>query len=177
MTKMNQILILSAGILTFAISASALAESPPLGSTTFSVSGPITVVDGDAFFGANFNFMHEVVPNLSLGLESGFFYWSDSSYSASANQWFIPILPTLLYHFASSTNLTLTPFIGVSVGIAILHTSISADVLSLSETDTKFQTYAHLGLAFGADQRIFLDTKVGVVASNFMIAPTFGVSF
>ena len=169
---------LFAGVLIFSISALSFADdSRGVSATTFSLSGPVAIVDGDAFFGFNLNLMHEVMPNLSLGVESGFFYWSNSTYTASANQWFIPILPTALYHFASSSNLALTPFVGVSVGVAVLHTSINADVLTLNETDTKFQAYAHLGLAFGVDQRIFLDTKVGVVASNFIIAPTFGVSF
>jgi hypothetical protein len=54
--------------------------------TTLGVSGPVTFIDGNAFFGGYLDLLTFVTPQIQAGVESGFQYYSNSdNYGDSLN--------------------------------------------------------------------------------------------
>lgn len=157
--------------------AAGTAHGSTQGATTINVSGPITLLEGEVMWGGYVSVLHEIVPSFKLGLESGFQYWSTSVGSASASLWNIPVLATGIYQFDLSAAPTFHPFVGAGLGIGIAHGSISTSSVAGSDTEAEFQGLAHLGAAFGAQSGFFVDMRIGVLSSNFLFAPTIGVSF
>lgn len=156
------------------------AQSPSsghVGTTKIGVSGPISLIDGEIFWGPYFDVLHEIYPNLWIGGETGFQYWSDSQGGASANVWIIPILPTGIYHFDISETPTFSPFVGLSLGIAIVHGSISLGALSASDTEADFEGFLHLGATFGEEKHLFGDIRLGVIDGEFLFSPGVGWYF
>lgn len=148
-----------------------------VGDTRIGVSGPISIVEGDAYWGLNFTVLHEVVPNLEIGGETGFHYRSVSTTvsTVSASAWIIPIMPTGIYRFEVSP--TFTPFVGLGLGLGIIHVSASAGTASASATEAKFEGLAHLGARFGSDQNFFADIRLGLLSSSFVFIPSIGLFF
>ncbi|MGZ3696350.1 MAG: hypothetical protein ACXVBE_05350 [Bdellovibrionota bacterium] len=150
-----------------------LAAKAEMGVTKMAVSGPLMVIHGDAYFGANFSAYHGVTEDFDLGGETGFFYHSGSGFSS----WVIPVIPTGLYHFDIG-NPTFKPFAGLGLGIGITHTKVDLGTnLSASGSSTNFMGLIHLGAAMGATQQFFGDIKLGLLDGDFVFMPTVGWFF
>jgi hypothetical protein len=153
-----------------------LAARGEVGDTRIGVSGPVMVLEGSAFWGANFTALHQISPNVEVGGETGFHIWSKSSGGASASVWSIPIMPTVLYSFDTNTP-TFTPFVGLGLGVAVLHANVNLGGLEGSGTAVKFEGLAHLGAKFGAAKNFFADIKLGLLDSSFVFIPSIGWFF
>lgn len=140
------------------------------------LGGTFALLSGTAGVGGTFGYLFEVGENFSAGVESGFYYWSQSAGSLSASVWVIPIMPTFRYFFPSSKG-SVIPFVGVSAGIGITSGSVSSGSASASATQVNFEGLLHLGLEFGGDKHIFIDPKIGIINSSFVFLPTVGVFF
>lgn len=148
-----------------------------MGSTRFSASGPITLIDGSMYYGAYLTLLHEISPNLMIGGETGFAYRSETVSGVSASSWDIPILPTALYYFDMPQTPTFAPMIGIGLGVGVLHATVTLGAQSASATEAKFQGTLHLGAAFGEGRNFFVDLRPGILDSFFVFAPTIGYTF
>lgn len=142
------------------------------GITKFAVSGPIMVLDGNAYWGANFSAYHGVTEQFDVGGETGFYYHSSNSVST----WVIPIVPTGLYHFDIGAP-TFKPFVGLGLGVGITHASVTVGGFTAGGTHTNFEGLVHLGATIGASQQFFGDIKLGLLDDNFVFNPTIGWFF
>lgn len=149
-----------------------MAAKADTGVTQFAVSGPLMVLDGDAFWGANFSAFHGVTEDVDVGGETGFFIHSANGYTA----WVIPVIPTFLYHFDIGAP-TFKPFLGLGLGVGITHSKVSILGASSSGTSVNFEGLVHLGAKIGESKRFFTDMKLGLLDSNFVFLPTIGWVF
>ncbi len=133
----------------------------------FSVSGPLSLLDGELYWGANVGYLMDLNSDLKVGGETGFYI-----YPGTVTGWVIPIVGAVIYDLKMDTG-SITPFVGASLGLCIA--SVSAG--GFSSTSAKFAGYAHLGAYFGSDQRLFADIRLGTMAETFLLAPTIGYRF
>ncbi len=171
MTKTNLVLR-SLIALLFVVS---LAPSKALAAGSdikWAISGPLTLVEGNATWGAYIDaFFYNPAPDFEIGVESGFFIRSETFGTTSVTAWNIPILATGIYHFTLQGSSDIKPFVGASLGLAIVHGSAGA---LGSDTSAKFQGHAHLGANFGAIPGFFADIRLGFLDSSFNFGPTVG---
>lgn len=147
------------------------------GDTHFAVSGPLTLVDGSGFWGANGTIYYEITPRWWLGGNTGFFYWHKSYVGATSSAWFIPIVPTVLYNLNAVTS-TFHPYIGAGLGVAYKHNTYSpASAVDITDSGVKFEGLAHVGARFGRARRFFADIGFGDLDGDFVFAPQIGWLF
>ena len=119
----------------------------------------------------------EITPRWWLGGQTGFFYWGKSYANASSSQWFIPIVPTLLYNF-NSVSASFHPYAGIGLGVAYIHTNFSPiGGLDATDSSVKLETLLHLGAKFGRKRRFFADLGLGLINDSFALAPQVGWIF
>jgi hypothetical protein len=155
----------------FLLVASPLAEAH-VGDTHFGLGGPVMVIESEAFWGFDGLILHQVTPQLEIGGETGFHFWS----GWDSTLWIIPLMPTLIYDIDAHTP-TFAPFIGGSLGIGILHAGHGLGGLSGGGTGVKFEGAMHLGARFGAHKNFFTDMQLGIVDGSFAFTPTIGWFF
>jgi hypothetical protein len=158
--------------LTLCLALAPFTAKAETGVTKMAVSGPLMVLEGDAFWGANFSVYHGVTEDFDIGGETGFFIHS----SNGVTSWVIPIIPTGLYHFDIGAP-TFLPFVGLGLGVGITHSKVSLGSFSASGTSTNFEGLIHLGANIGETHRFFGDIKLGVLDSSFVFMPTIGWFF
>lgn len=141
------------------------------------LSGPVSFLEGEPVWGPYLDFMFDFAPGLKLGGETGFQYWSDSAGTASANLWILPLLVKGLYYYELKDKKAFTPFLGASLGLAIVHGSMTLGAISASATEAKFEGLLHAGADLGESRQFFVDLRLGVVDSSFLLAPTLGIYF
>jgi hypothetical protein len=180
MTKSNLVLRPLLAFL-FLVSFTTGAQAATTGETRWAVSGPLTLIDGTAHWGAYLTGLYRITPEISVGGESGFFIGSQGAGTVSVTTWEIPILLTGLYHFDIQGMKDISPFVGAGIGLGILHGGLSGVVVpagtSTSDTSAKFQALAHLGANFGAIPGFLADIRIGVIDSSFVFAPTVGYTW
>lgn len=159
-------------LLICALTLAPFAAKAETGVTKMSVSGPLMVLDGDAFWGLNFGAFHGVTDQLDVGGETGFFYHS----SNGVKSWIIPVVPTALYHFDIGAP-TFMPFGGLGLGVAINHVSVPVLGNRVSNTDVDFHGLLHIGAKMGQTQRFFGDIKLGLLDGDFVFVPSVGWFF
>lgn len=142
------------------------------GTTRIGISGPIALVNGEPFWGGYVSVLYEAVPRLMVGLETGFQHWSDSSATAKASLFNIPVLATLLYRFRLGVGFY--PFLGAGLGVGIVHASVTTGGSTLTGTEAKFHALGHVGAMLGRRGKVFLDCRVGLLESEVLIAPSLG---
>lgn len=160
-------------LLFFTFSNQSFASKGDLHST---VTGPISLIDGELGWGAYGDVFFEAWDNIGIGLESGFFYWSDEVANISAELWTIPLLIGGRYYFRD-VNEYLTPIVGLSLGTSIAHGSLSVGAASASDTTLVFQGHAYVGAYIGKEQKFMTTIRLGLVDDNFMVAPSIGYRF
>jgi hypothetical protein len=89
------------------------------------------------------------------------------------SHWMIPIEGKGLYHFGVSGAPTFHPFVGMGVGVGLIHYSYGGR----SSSSTDFLWLPQIGAAIGASGEFFVNVKLGVVGSAFVLAPTVGWYF
>lgn len=143
------------------------------GVTRFGIGAPVMIANGYTYWGGNLSVLHGVSSNLDLGLETGFHTHSEGA----ASLWVIPVMPTLLYNFDAGSSFH--PFIGMGLGIGIVHLSISGFGMfgSIGATNVEFEGLAHIGAKFGEGKNFFADMKLGLLDSTFIFLPTIGWFF
>jgi hypothetical protein len=181
MTKSKLILRPFIALILFTSLASSGAQAATTSDINWSVSGPLTLVEGEALWGAYVTGLYRLTPEFSVGGESGFQIGSQSFGTVSATMWNIPILVTGLYHFDIAGAGNIKPFVGAGIGLAILHGGVSGVTVpagtSTSSTSAKFEGLAHLGANFGATPGFMADIRIGFLDSSFVFAPTVGYAF
>ena len=150
------------------------------GDTRYAVSGPIDLVDGNAFWGANFKVGYKLTKDWTVGGGTGFFYWHknyDTS-SLSSTQWFIPLTPEGYYNFDAGLA-NFHPYLGLGLGVAIIHSSIGSPsgIQGVSDTSVKLDGMLHIGARLGAEQQFFFEIGLGILDDNFQFAPNIGWIF
>lgn len=149
----------------------------------YTVGGPVTFLDGTAMWGAYVNGMWKMMPNFSVGAETGFHIGSAGAAGISATIWEIPLLATGFFHFQIPDAPALSPFVGLGVGLGFYHGSVGSVTISGitvgggSSTDVNFETQAHLGASFGPEKRWVADLRLGLANSSFLFSPTVGYRF
>ena len=73
------------------------------GDAKIGISGPVTLVDGAAYWGANSALEYSISSRWSLGLDSGFFYRHKSYPGSTVSGWILPLLPSVFYDPAMGT--------------------------------------------------------------------------
>lgn len=145
-------------------------------ATDVAISGPATIINGEVFWGPYVDVLFPVDDKLSFGIETGFQFWAKTVGPVSVSQWVLPILPTVIYSFKSE-NSAFTPFLGASMGVAIVNTQGQYKSASASDSGAAFQGLAHLGARIGEGQNFFIDMRLGGIAGEFGFAPTVGMYF
>jgi hypothetical protein len=159
----RSLLILS--LLCSSLASSGASAATGVGSTRFGLSGPLTLIEGDLFLGANVEAIHRILPDFSIGGETGFhLHFGDVS------AWLLPISVKGLYHFGIRGAPTFHPFVGMNVGVGILHASAGG----FSRTNTDFLWLPQIGADIGSTRQFFAVLKLGVVGSGFVLAPHAG---
>lgn len=147
-------------------SGSSVWDSSP---TTFSISGPLTLLDGSAYWGVAGTIKHEFYPALFAAIDTGLHFRSGA--------WFFPIMPAIYYNVPLDMGSNVTPFIGLSMGLAISHSSVTVLTTTVSDTSAQFDMLFHFGANFGQEQKIFADVKLGVLGGAFQFSPAIGYNF
>lgn len=128
-------------------------------------------------FGAYFSGDYFIQHDISLGGETGFFIGS----SNSVTFWEIPIVATGKYHFAMSGMPNWRPYVGLGLGIGIVHAGVSATVGTLtvsgSDTSAKFHGELKVGTAFQEGPGLMAEIRLGLVGSGFLFVPAIGWNF
>jgi hypothetical protein len=152
-------------LLTILIAIPAFAVPGGVGSTRFGVNGPFSLIDGSAFIGPNGEVVHRITQDFSIGGETGLQF-----HPGDVSGWIIPLAAKGLYHFSMRGAPTFHPFVGMSVGLGIVH----ASYLSRSNTSTEFLWLPQVGATIGADQSFYANLKLGVIGGDFYLGPAIG---
>jgi opacity protein-like surface antigen len=166
--------------LALVLSAPSLSHAADSNGVNYAVSGPLTLVDGNAFWGANFKVGYKLTKDWTIGGGTGFFIWHKSYDvpNTSSTQWFIPLMPEGYYGIDAGLA-NFHPYVGLGLGVAIVHTSISfgGSIPTATDTSVKFDGLLHAGARIGSEQHFFVDMGIGLLDGNFQFAPNIGWLF
>jgi hypothetical protein len=147
------------------------------GSIHWNVAGPLELIDGNVLFGALISGDYFIRNDISVGGESGFMI---GSFNGGTNFEF-PIVATGKYHFRIASASNLRPFVGLGMGLSILHSSVNTTVgpitVSGSSTDAKFRFEVKGGTSFQQSPGWMAELRMGVVGSGFLFMPSVGYEF
>jgi hypothetical protein len=133
------------------------------------VSGPFTLIDGKAFFGANLHFLAPMDDSIMMGGTSGVHFHSETGFSTVL----VPLDFTARYTLGAN-KYSVVPFIGTSLGLTFSKTSFDTPGID-SVTSTKFQGLLHVGVHLNSF--LFAQLSVGTTLESFTLAPHIGIKF
>ncbi len=183
-----------AAVLALVFATSSWAKTPPKQQPTYSsssshsgsgmidwgVAGPLTLIGGTAYWGATVTGLYEIMPDLSIGGETGFQFAS----ATGATLWNIPILLSGRYMLhIQGLGSNMKPFVGLGIGMGIASAGVSVAVGSVtvgaSSTSAVFEMMAHAGMIFSdhGNKGLFARLSMGVMSSSFAFAPSVGYYF
>ena len=120
------------------------------------------------------------VGDILVGGQTGFLYSPGTT-----SGWIIPIMAEGQFNFKNTNKLT--PYAGLSMGVAISHSSYTSPTYTFggttiggttaSGTDTSFAMLVKGGVFFGNDGKYYAELPLGTMGSAFAIFPTVGMKF
>jgi hypothetical protein len=148
-------------------------ESSTSSGLKFGAATALGSIGGDFHFGVLFQLdapLDLQGADLTAGLKTGFLLGPGSAYTT----WFIPVLGTATYHFASN-HPSMKGYLGVDLGLAIGH--LSADGFA-GLTKVMFAGMLRPGVDING--KFYAELPFGTFANSlvgFSILPTFGMRF
>ncbi len=143
--------------------------------------GPgLSIIDGEKFWGGGVGFDFQVSQDLPIyfGVESGFYRWSTSVGTVSANASYIPLLATTIARFDMNGS-AFHPYAGFSLGVGLMRASIDTGTSVLSGNKTWFNGLVRVGADIDLSDSIALsiEPRAGILKSYFLFNPIIGLSF
>ena len=150
-----------------------------------SVGPSLGILSGVVGFGGDVSVAIAPVSGMPLyvGLESGYYNWSQSAsssgYSQSGTISSVPLLFTGLYAFDLPNSSPLHPYVGLALGMSFTGASASGDFLSGSGSAVQFEGLLRPGVALdmGSNIDLAIEPKFGILSSSFVFLPHVDVVF
>ncbi len=147
-----------------------------------SVGPSLALLESVVGFGAAAQGLFHLTSSFYVGLELGYYKWSQSvasgSTSLSTSISSIPILAVALYKFKMVSD-EFIPYIGVAAGVSLTSGGVTFLGTSFSNSKANFEILAKPGFEFVLSPRIslMLEPKLGILNSSFVFLPNVSVGF
>jgi hypothetical protein len=153
-----------------------------LPDTQLTLMPSLAMIDGTVGFGGSLGLVFSAGRGFYLGLDTGFYHWSETAYSSSASASVsvnnIPVLATFLYKIDTGT--VLRPYMGVSAGVGVTWGSVDISGVGYSTSPAvSLELLARPGLEIICDHAIsfMLEPKLGLLKGSFIFLPQAGIAF
>lgn len=160
---------LAAVVLALLIGSNTMAAEEP--NYKLGVGPSLGLLNSIAGFGATVNVLtgglFPEVPDLHLGVESGFYYWSSAGGSVTS----FPILPMVMYKLPLPKTKMLA-YLGVAMGVSV--TTGSSGTGLPGTTQAQFEMLFKPGIEVSS---FFIEPKFGTLNGTFVFLPTVGYYF